>query len=260
MFGLIRVEQKTASCFPPPAINRRLRAATFDYWETLVEERERGDASLEKIMASLVHRWGTAWSLPAEDRFMTVFHRHLTASRQQMTEQLQEAPLDQFFARLFTELEVPDAPERVEQAVTYVSGLLHEATVVLPGAVEFLSFLKTRGMKLGLISNTQMPARFRNPTIKKQGLLSYFDVIVLSSEVSWRKPRAEIFREALRQLQVEPEECLHFGDNIRADVEGAKQVGILAIQVLASRHAPPPEGELTLRNWQTAMAFFQRLM
>jgi len=191
---------------------------------------------------------------------MTVFHRHLTASRQQMTEQLQEAPLDQFFARLFTELEVPDAPERVEQAVTYVSGLLHEATVVLPGAVEFLSFLKTRGMKLGLISNTQMPARFRNPTIKKQGLLSYFDVIVLSSEVSWRKPRAEIFREALRQLQVEPEECLHFGDNIRADVEGAKQVGILAIQVLASRHAPPPEGELTLRNWQTAMAFFQRLM
>lgn len=260
MFGLIRVEQKTAPCFPTPGINRRLQAATFDYWETLVEERERGDASLEKIMVSLVRRWGAAWSLPAEDHLMTVFHRHLTASRQQMTEQLQEAPLDQFFAGLFTELEVPRAPERVEQAVTYVSGLLQEATVVLPGAVEFLSFLKTRGIKLGLISNTQMPARFRHPTIKKQGLLAYFDVIVLSSEVSWRKPRAEIFREALRQLQVEPEECLHFGDNIRADVEGAKQAGILAVQVLASRHAPPPEGELILRDWQTALAFFQRMM
>ncbi|MCX5974816.1 MAG: hypothetical protein NTU59_09180, partial [Coprothermobacterota bacterium] len=117
MFGLIRVEQKTASCFPTPGINRRLRAATFDYWETLIEEREQGDASLEKIIASLVHRWGAAWSLPAEDRFMTAFHRHLTASRQQMTEQLKEAPLDEFFTHLFAELEVPDAPERVEQAV-----------------------------------------------------------------------------------------------------------------------------------------------
>jgi HAD superfamily hydrolase (TIGR01549 family) len=260
MLGLIRVEQKPASCSPTPEIHRRLRAATFDYWETLIEERERGDASLEKIVVSLVHRWGAAWALPAEDRFMTAFSRHLAASRLQMTEQLQEAPLDQFFTQLFTELEVAHAPERVEQAVAYVCGLLQETTVVLPGAVEFLSFLKTRGIKLGLISNTQMPSRFRHPTIEKQGLLSYFDVIVLSSEVSWRKPRAEIFLEALRQLQVEPEECLHFGDNIRADVEGAKQVGILAVQVLASRYAPPPEGELILRDWRTAMAFFQRLI
>jgi HAD superfamily hydrolase (TIGR01549 family) len=260
MFGLIRVEQKTTSGFPTPGNNRRLRAATFDYWETLIEERERGDASLEKIVASLFHRWGAAWSLPAEDRFLTVFHRHLTASRQQMTEQLREAPLDQFFTNLFAELEVPDAPDRVEQAVTYISGLLQESTVVLPGAVEFLSFLKARGIKLGLISNTQMPARFRHPTIEKQGLLSYFDAIVLSSEVSWRKPRPEIFLETLRQLEVEPEECLHFGDNIRADIEGAKQVGMLAVQVLASRHAPPPEADLILRDWQTALAFFQRLI
>lgn len=58
------------------------------------------------------------------------------------------------------------------------------------------------------------------------GLLTHFDAVVISMDVGIRKPRPEIFRAALESLGTAPEETLHVGDNLEADVAGAAALGM----------------------------------
>ena len=58
------------------------------------------------------------------------------------------------------------------------------------------------------------------------GLLEHFDPVVISDEIGIRKPRTEIFAAVLERLGAEPEEVIHIGDSLSADVAGAAALGM----------------------------------
>lgn len=89
-----------------------------------------------------------------------------------------------------------------------------------------LSSLKKAGLKLGLVSNAVPSTRDKISTLS---LDVYFDTIVLSGEVGHEKPDPEIFETALQDLSLTPEETVHVGDNLYADVEGAHKAGITPV-------------------------------
>lgn len=60
-------------------------------------------------------------------------------------------------------------------------------------------------------------------------LLRHFHDLVLSYEVKAMKPRPEIYRAAVERAGCRPEECF-FTDDIALYVEGARQIGIDAVQ------------------------------
>lgn len=60
-------------------------------------------------------------------------------------------------------------------------------------------------------------------------LLRHFHELVLSYEVKAMKPAPVIFHEAVRRAGCRPEECF-YTDDIAAYVEGARKVGIDAVQ------------------------------
>jgi HAD superfamily hydrolase (TIGR01549 family) len=251
---------------PLSPLSRRIghfRAATFDYWETLIEERSKGAAALETTVAAFYRDFRTAFDLPAEEPFQEAFQRRLVLTRKRMTEDLLEVPLDRFFPLFFEDLGLPQ-PVREEASRTalhQVTELVHEASVVLPGAREFLAFLKDHGIRVGLVSNTQIPPAERKESLRRLKLLPYFDAVLLSSGFIHRKPKPEIFQEALRLLQVEPCECIHFGDHLAADVVGARNAGILPIQVMASRNASSAgDADLVVRSWDAALTLFSHLL
>jgi putative hydrolase of the HAD superfamily len=62
--------------------------------------------------------------------------------------------------------------------------------------------------------------------LEAAGLRWSFDAVVISDAVGFRKPRPEIFRATLGALGTEPEETLHVGDNLAADVAGAAALGM----------------------------------
>ena len=62
------------------------------------------------------------------------------------------------------------------------------------------------------------------------GLLGFFDAWSFSDETGWFKPAAEAFEPALAGLGVDPADAAHVGDNERADVAGAKALGMVAVQ------------------------------
>lgn len=63
-------------------------------------------------------------------------------------------------------------------------------------------------------------------------ILNYFDDFVVSHRVNVAKPSAEIFRKAVELADCLPEECL-FIDDLAANVEGARKIGMEAVQFVS---------------------------
>jgi HAD superfamily hydrolase (TIGR01509 family) len=94
------------------------------------------------------------------------------------------------------------------------------------GALEILDHLHEVGMKLALISNTPPTSQFILDYLQ---LRSRFDVIVFSCDVGYLKPDPRIFKIALQQLGVKPEEAVLVGDKIRTDILGGAILGVKTI-------------------------------
>jgi HAD superfamily hydrolase (TIGR01549 family) len=67
-------------------------------------------------------------------------------------------------------------------------------------------------------------------TIAGLGLTSFFSDVIVSAKVGYDKPRKEIFDIALK-VAGNPDRCLMVGDNVFADVYGAKLAGIQSVLV-----------------------------
>lgn len=94
--------------------------------------------------------------------------------------------------------------------------------------------------KLGIISNFDY-----SPTVHgilaREGIVGFFDPVVISDEVGWRKPNPIIFDVALGRLEVLPREALFVGDRAEIDVLGAKRAG-LQVAWLNRDAEPLPDG------------------
>lgn len=95
-----------------------------------------------------------------------------------------------------------------------------------------LEALRSRGLRLALVSNTAQPGWLLRPVLERQGLLERLDAVVLSSEVGKRKPHPAIFERALEELGVGAERALFVGDRLREDVGGAAALGMKTIQAV----------------------------
>jgi FMN hydrolase / 5-amino-6-(5-phospho-D-ribitylamino)uracil phosphatase len=108
-----------------------------------------------------------------------------------------------------------------------------------PHHVDLLERLARR-FRLAVVSNFDW-----SPTalgiLESAGVRQLFDAVVVSDEVGWRKPRAEIFEVALRRVGVAASEALFVGDRPEIDVVGAQQVG-MPVAWINREGAPLPPG------------------
>lgn len=111
-------------------------------------------------------------------------------------------------------------------------------------AVPALERLRARGLRLAVVSNWD---RRLHGILEEGGLREWFDAVVVSSEVGWRKPHPGIFREALAALRVAPGEVLHVGDSVGDDLAGAAAMGIRAALIDRGGGVAPP-GHPVLRD------------
>ena len=82
--------------------------------------------------------------------------------------------------------------------------------------------------KLGLISNfTYAPVIYAG--IRNLDINRFFNAVLVSEEVGWRKPNTKIFEEALRRLEATAKETVYVGDSPLEDIKGAKAVGMKTV-------------------------------
>jgi putative hydrolase of the HAD superfamily len=111
----------------------------------------------------------------------------------------------------------------------------------VPGARDTLANLHSRGVRLGVISNTGDWSRDQ----LAQHLPVDFDwslfeprLVILSSEVGVEKPSPQIFQLAVEAAAVPAAECLFCSDDPRETL-AAQRVGVLGARV-----QPPPRPDI----------------
>jgi putative hydrolase of the HAD superfamily len=105
-------------------------------------------------------------------------------------------------------------------------------TELEPDAVDTLQAIRSRGLKVGVLSNTIWSRRRHEEIFARDGVLDLLDGAVYTSEIPYTKPHPEAFLAAMRSVGVsDPSRCLFVGDRLFDDVWGAQNVGMLAAHV-----------------------------
>jgi putative hydrolase of the HAD superfamily len=144
------------------------------------------------------------------------------------------------FAALCDRLEI-DQPTLPERLSNVHMGVLHSCVGFVDHHGDVLGALGER-VAVALCSNfTHAPTAYR--VLDEAGLRGHLDAIAISVEVGIRKPRREIFESVLAELGVAPEETLHVGDNLDADVAGAAALGMPTAWI--TRRVDDPDDALT---------------
>ncbi|MDQ0116277.1 HAD family hydrolase [Paenibacillus harenae] len=114
-----------------------------------------------------------------------------------------------------------------ESLLSYWFSEFYRCTVLMDGAVDTLSLVRSKGLKLGLITNGS--AHSQNAKIDFAGIRDYFDAIIVSDEVHVKKPDPAIFAIAMQRLGVKPSDAIYVGDHPVNDVLGARRAGLRSV-------------------------------
>lgn len=146
------------------------------------------------------------------------------------------------FAMTFRTLGLPW--DREAQAVAAAGLDVHmrtlASTVDCPAAYQAtLEWTRAR-YRIALISNFDHAPTARL-ILDRHGITASFEAVVISADLGWRKPKAEVFHRALDPMGIAPARALFVGDNADIDVGGAKGVGMDAVWINRDG-GPYPDG------------------
>ena len=110
---------------------------------------------------------------------------------------------------------------------TYWRAFLANAKL-FPQIIEFLQFLKNKGIKTANITDLTAQIQFRKMVYF--GLDEYFDYVVTSEESGCDKPDSKPFEIALNKLNIPVQKIWMIGDDYSSDMIGAKGLGMVGIQ------------------------------
>ncbi len=167
------------------------------------------------------------WSYQEADRIRAERHEEVPARRR----------LELFYRRVGADpARIP--PELTDRLLHTHMDCLVAVAEAMPGQADLLDWLKGR-YRLGVVSNFDY-----SPTVQRilqdAGILGRFESVIVSDAVGWRKPRRDIFEQALAEMGVTPGQCLFVGDRPDIDVAGAKGIGMGAAWLNVDRAPVPP--------------------
>ncbi|OXM15181.1 HAD family hydrolase [Paenibacillus herberti] len=187
-----------------------IQAVLFDLDNTLVNRKKAFQNYAERFV----------------DEFVLVVD---SRNRVQVVEYIIQADRDgyrkkrELYEELLTEFTMKN-PVTADTLVDYWFAEFFKHTVVMDGALELLEQLRSKEIKLGLITNGSVHSQ--NSKIDQVQLRSYFDAVIVSDEVQLKKPDPKIFELALERLGVTAASSIYIGDHPRNDVTGAKSAGL----------------------------------
>ena len=142
------------------------------------------------------------------------------------------------------ELELTEAPTEInDEVVRRMLARYRERLPLLPGAVESVERLAA-DFRLGVASSSNRP--LIEAVLESAGIARHFAATVSSEEVARGKPAPDVYLEAARRLEVEPDRCAAVEDS----ANGLRSARAAGMRVLAfpNQHYPPPPDALALAD------------
>lgn len=98
--------------------------------------------------------------------------------------------------------------------------------VLYSGVVEFLVFLKSKNIKIGLVSNNQFYQQYEK--LRELNILSYIDCIHTSDECGHEKPDMNMFLEIQHKMGIPFDKLAYIGDDYICDIEPSLRLGMFS--------------------------------
>lgn len=221
-----------------------LEAVLFDYGMTLIYFDEQPHARLVGAYEQINHLLARTLEreVPTAEALVENISKVVDADIQReyeagRPEEVEIAAIyDAALRRIGLELE----PDVIEEIMTLEQRGWLNSVHVGPDVVPTLEALRSRRLRLGLVSNAAYRPRLMVEQLQALGLRHYFDAVTFSSEVGFRKPHPSIYQDALKQLRVDARNVLFVGDRLREDVQGPQQLGMRAVLLREWRQEVDP--------------------
>ena len=236
-----------------------LRAVLFDWGDTLMA------FAYEPELVEAGHRAGLAAlrrdDLP-ESVEITAYFRERYEPMFWLPGTLEEIEYPGLVRELLGHFDIRVSDEELDRYLE-AEHTAWEPSRVLGGTTHaLLESLRSRGLKIGLVSNAFDPGPLLHRDLEQLGIAERIDYAVFSSELGKRKPHPEIFQRALDALGAAPDEALFVGDRLYEDVRGASEVGMTTVQALwfrADEHAEGGEPDYEAFTQMDVLNIAQRL-
>ena len=202
----------------------RYQAVIFDLYGTLVD----GPTGLEGARVEMASALGVGVA-EFEDAWRS-FRRRRDSGELASVEAAIEAAMER--------LGVKAKAENIEAAKAIRYRSIREGLEPRPGAVDVLREIRTRGYRLGLLSNCscEVPELWSGTPFA-----NLFETAVFSASEGLLKPDKALYIRAADRLGVSPERCLYAGDGGSDELDGASAVGMSPWLSLLPHEDPPSE-------------------
>jgi len=208
-----------------------IEGITFDLWNTLIVGGNPGYRA-GKIAAIQKHL--------ATHPEQNLLEKLLKEAASHCNALSEETGIDYSFAariaRVYERIPHKKIPLLTRDILTSLEQELGEVIKLYPpflcekDLVVSLTTLKSRGFKIGIISNVgTITGSNMRIALERLGVLPLVDTTIFSDEAKVAKPNPQIFWLAAQSLCLDPHTMLHIGDNLNADVKGAQNAGLRAL-------------------------------
>lgn len=102
-----------------------------------------------------------------------------------------------------------------------------ELISLFPNSINTLKYLKSKNIKLGLITNGT--SKEQRAKINRFNLNDFFNIILIEHEVGFGKPDLRVYIKALEYFNVESKDVWMVGDNLIWDIQAPQKLGIYSI-------------------------------
>jgi FMN phosphatase YigB (HAD superfamily) len=200
----------------------------FDLGETLVTQNIEDNMvtknALREIDAILPKRI-------SPERFFELYREGYKINETIRSRHQVEIPI-QVWMRQLLERVIDASPSDglVSEAIRIIVKARAANGVAFDDAQSTLKHLSRRDVKLGIISNVSSH-EVAMGILDNVKLTHYFDEVVTSASVGIRKPDPGIFRYALMQFGVRPEQAVMVGDSETHDIRGGYVAGLKTVLV-----------------------------
>jgi HAD superfamily hydrolase (TIGR01549 family) len=199
------------------------KAIIFDYIGTLVNCRGYNMADSENTLYTSLYNAGFQVDKKEFLDAYEVAHKKYRIVRYQQYREVTNAV---WVAEALTSLghEVTADDPRVKEALNMFFQDFINTLELREGAKPLLKEA-AQEYRLGLISNfTYGPVIHKS--LRKVGIDQFFNAMVVSDDIGWRKPSPVIFQDMLQRLQVTAAETVFVGDSPLEDIKGAMDIGL----------------------------------
>ncbi len=225
-----------------------IRGIAFDLFDTLVDqnhdrlrpveiEGRRVSATTPQLFRHATEHAGISFSLGEFAELQREVDRALF--RETLKEGIELPTLRRFEALVERFGQGPDLTLAAGLTSVHMSAL-REAVTIPPHHEAVLAALAVEH-RLALCSNFSH-AETAHAILDEASFTEHLASVVISEEVGIRKPRREIFDVVVRTLDLAPEEILHVGDSLSADVAGAAACGMRTVWL--TRQIADPDADL----------------